>query len=232
MPLLATENSTKTDNKKPEKVTSVTPDDKNNKTDLPSTSQAESPQRPTRTEPDYLKYPDSTGAYIYFNTLRPSQKETVWAPQLVSISNTDVPAYSSNDDVYPRVPLSTETRFIPMYTETLEDDELPVDPRGAPPPPPDDGNMMQSPVIEVEIIREEDTQPDEMAAENTHAEEDNPPHAEIVDELEGAIASITDDDVAHLNGIIEDYLEELDEPETSTLDMPDESFLDLLLRDD
>ncbi len=96
-----------------------------NKPTTASTSTA----RPREAPDDYDKYLDSTGAYVYFHTLRKDQRITTWAPKVRQLISTEVPPYSSNNTEYPRLDLSPDTRFIPLYTETLSDDEYPHDPR-------------------------------------------------------------------------------------------------------
>ena len=108
-----------------------------NKPTTASTSTA----RPREAPDDYNKYLDSTGAYVYFHTLRKDQRITTWAPKVRQLINTEVPQYSSNNTEYPRLDLSPDTRFIPLYTETLSDDEYPHDPRQVIP----DANQSENP---------------------------------------------------------------------------------------
>ncbi len=78
---------------------------------------------------EYEKFPDSTGAYLYYSTLRPGQKPFNWVPTTIDINETEAPSYSQNDTEYPRLEVQQHTRYIPLFTETLEEDEVPTDPR-------------------------------------------------------------------------------------------------------
>ncbi len=235
MPALA---KTETTHIKPAKKTLSPAEDK----EQPSTSQKSE-------EHDYFKYPDSTGAYIYLNTLRKGQEVIEWVPQNVDFEINNIPTYSDNEAEYPRLELSDETRMIPLYTETLEEDEIPDDPRA---------------VINQEVNQEEEEEVDhvmifteadweerqQMPSIPVKIEDMVDPRAETttdaneqpvsygsgpIEELNNAIASLQGDDATPFTeedvAAIEAILCSTDDA-VSSAEEPQESFLDYLLRDE
>ncbi len=230
MPALA--NTEKTTEKKPElKTTSPVPDSYE-----PSTS------KKAKIDPDYFKYPEATGAYIYFNTLRKGQNAVEWVPQQIDVVESNIPSYTDNNADYPRLQLSSDTRYIPLYTETFENDEVhPEDPWAVP----DEvdhlmiftedewNNRANQPSLPV---KEETIDPGaEATTTNNLQEVIQLPSSGPEDDLTDVLASlqedeanpITDDDVAALEAILYSTNDA-----SSMDDQPDESFLDFLLRDD
>ncbi len=208
----------------------------NNDSPVAGTSQQQHNEVCDREVPDYAKCPDSTGAYVYYNTLRPSQKQYNWEPQLVDINASEVPSYTNLDTEYPRLQSTNSDPnnipVIPVYSETLEADEMPVDPRS-----PTEEETEARPTVE--IILESDFTPGVSSSitENNAVEqptEDGEPEdttMTLEEELAAAVNSITEEDASITEedaAALEAFLMN-NEPNH---DEPTESFLDMLLRED